>query len=216
MAKIKNKEYKEFLETSLIRTLNTNHLDQALKNVKGIHGKYIAEGRSLLIILYFTGARPAEVLRMIAKDIQKDGHYITAFVPPVKNGRPRRLYFAIKNKYMKEVLKFANNIYPDQILFWHYKGNHTRKYTTKKGIKKEYREDTNKIRYHVSKWFTGVLSTGTIPPYFLRHNRFSSLAENNATDNEIMIYKGAKDKRSINYYIHMSKFNAKKVARKVV
>ena len=51
--KIKNVNYRRFLDEGIINLIGVAELNKALQNVKGMYGKYINEGRSLLIALYY-------------------------------------------------------------------------------------------------------------------------------------------------------------------
>jgi len=86
-----------------------------------------------------------------------------------------------------------------------------RKYVGRYGVKTRIEWDA-KVRYYFYKWFS-VLEIGTIPPYYLRHNRFSKLAMAGASDRELRQLKGSKTFKSIEPYIHLSTEKARKLAR---
>ena len=100
------------------------------------------------------------------------------------------------------------------LLFPHFINKYVRHYVNKKGEIKEVEETTNKVYYHVKKWFEGVLPD-SIPPYFLRHNRWSKLSEKGVDLNTLRMLKGSKTYDSITPYLHLSSDLSKKAARHI-
>jgi site-specific recombinase XerD len=169
----------------------------------------------LILALYYTGARPNEVLRLRAKDIQKaDDNYITIRIEGSKRGLPRTIYLQYKNALAREIYKYASGLFPEQLLFFHYMNSYTRVRKTKTGENKEYKEIAGKVGYFIKKWFTGIIDD-SIPPYYLRHNRFSKLTQAGVSDRELQQLKGSKTRESIVPYQHMSTESAKKTAGKI-
>lgn len=209
--RIKNINYRRFLDDGIITILNEEHIKKALANIKGRHVK---EGRALLIALYYTGARPNEILNLKGDDFKKEGNYILVRVPASKGGLPRTIHLQYKHEMVKELWQYAASLFPEMFLFYHYKNEYIRESMSKTGKLKEYTETTNKLRYHVKKWFTGVIED-SITTYYLRHNRFSKLAESGATSDEMRQLKGSKTYGSITPYLHMSRETARKVAKKL-
>lgn len=207
MTKIRNKRYREFLDQGLITTLNESDILQALKLIDGEH---IKEGRALLIIAYYTGARPTEYLKLKPKHITKKGSYCVVMMPASKGGKTRVIYLQLKRPLIKEFYQFACTIFDGVFLFYHYRTHYVRKIETKDGIKERI-DVTDGLRYHFKKWFRDE----KITPYFLRHNRFSKLSESGATAEEIRQMKGSKTLESVFPYLHLSKRTAKKLARKL-
>lgn len=210
--KITNPHYRQFLDKGIIDTLDENHIQAALKNIKG---KHIREGRALLITLYYTGARPAEALLLKSKHITKKGSYvIIQMTGQIKSSLPRPIHLQYKQKMIKELYQYATGRPPQMLLFYNYKGNYTRTKISKKGKIITTQETSDKLRYHFQKWFTGVLPH-SIPPYFLRHNRFSKLATTGLTDRELRQLKGSRTNTSIQPYIHLSTDTSQKIAKKI-
>jgi len=210
MARIKNKNYRKFLDQGIIETINEDTIKQALNNIKGKRKK---EGRALLITLYYTGARPNEILRLKTESINKDKSYLVIKMPASKNGLPRSIYLQLKKPLIKELYNFCQSIPPNMYLFYNYRSKYTRTRKTKKGIT-QYTEIADSLRYHFNKWFEGIIPE-SIPPYFLRHNRFSKLSEAGLDMQDIRILKGAKTYNSVMPYLHMSTKSAKKIAKKM-
>lgn len=207
--KITNSNYRRFLDKGEIEPINEEQIKTALNNIKG---RYRREGRALLIALYFTGARPNEVLQIRGKDIKKEGPHITVQVKGSKRGLSRKIYLPYKNELVKELLQYARSLFSEMLIFHHYKNNYPRRTITKTGKIKTRVETTDKIRYYINKWFKGVVDD-SIPPYFLRHSRFSKLAMKGVNTEQIRILKGAKDGKSVAPYIHLSSTEAKKISK---
>jgi len=204
MPEITNKNYRQFLDDGIITTLTENNIRAALHNVQGKHSR---EGKALLITLYYTGARPNEVLNLRSRDIVKEGSYIVIRMSGSKGGKPRPIYTPYKKELARVVYQYSMGVFPDMYLFFNYRSN-CKRYINGK----EYTEITHKLRYHFGKWFEGVIDGG-IPPYFLRHNKFSKLAESGVSMEDIKNLKGAKSIASVGAYTHMSTKSAKSLAK---
>lgn len=201
--KIKNKHYRKFLDQGIIDPIEEEELLKALKNIKGRNTK---EGRALVIVLYYTGCRPAEALQIKAKDITKTKYYVVVSLKGVKKGLPRMVYLPYKKPLVQELYNYASGLLSDMFIFWHFTGSIQKKNNNI--------ETTNKLRYYFTKWFSPVREGG-ISPYFLRHNRFSKLAMAGVSMEDLKYLKGAKDIKSIGYYTHLSTKAAKKIAKKI-
>lgn len=201
--KIKNKRYRDFLDNGLIDFLGKEEIDKALAQIKG---RNVVEGRALLIMAYYSGARPIEYLSIKAKDVTKENSYVKIRVPASKNGLPRTLFFRYANPHIAELYKYAVTIYDDMYLFLNFRSYYKRILPNGK----ERIEITDSLRYHFNKWFDGVIN-----PYFLRHNRFSKLIAAGLRSKDIQFMKGAKTMASVEPYLHMSTQKAKKIAKKI-
>lgn len=204
MPKITNKRYRQFLDDGIIDLLTENNIRAASHNIKG---KYSREGKALLITMYYTGARPNEVLNLRGRDIFKEDSYIVIKMSGSKGGKPRPIYIPYRKELARIVYNYSMGVFPDMFLFLNYRSNH------KKHIKgKEYTELSHNIRYHFSRWFKGVIDGG-VTPYFLRHNKFSKLAQSGVSMEDIKNLKGAKRIASVDPYCHMSTKSAKSLAK---
>lgn len=209
--KIKNINYKRFIESGQIIYIEEAHLREALGNIKGKHQQ---EGRALVITLYYTGARPNEVLSLYGEDISKEGAYIKIRLPASKRGLPRIFFIPYKLELAKELYIYSRGIFPKMLLFRNFRNNYIRNSVTKKGVPKQYTSTADKLRYYFSKWFDSVIEGG-INPYYLRHNRFSSLSEAGVPLETLRQLKGAKSINSVYPYLHLSSFGSKGAARKL-
>lgn len=211
MSKIKNINYRKFLDKGEIEFITSDQLKQAINN---IGGKYKNEGRALLIVLYYTGCRPVEALGLLAKDIYREDNYIRIKLKGSKRGLPRTPHLPYGLEYVKELYKFASGRFPDMFLFANFSNNYRRLHKSKSGEIKEYIEHSNKVYYYVKKWFNGVIED-SISPYFIRHNRFSKLSEKGIDLNHLRMLKGSKTFDSIIPYQHLSSNLSKKIAKKI-
>lgn len=214
--KIKNFNYRKFLDEGIINTISEDDILQALDNVKGKRGRFIKEGRALLITLYYTGARPVEVLRMKAKDFVRDKAFLKLKLTPSKRGLPRTIYLPWKLPLVKELYDYVKPSFPEMYVFWHYRTRYERHTMIGKNKDKPkvYVEITDGLRHYFRTWFAHVLNEG-IPPYYLRHNRMSKLSMAGVTMEELRQVKGSRTFDSIIPYLHMSEKSAKSVAKKM-
>lgn len=211
--KIKNKRYRKFLDHGEIDYINRELLEEALENIGSPHRQ---QKRAALIMLYLTGCRPVELLNIKANDVEKTkyGHYVMVRVPASKNGLARTLYLKRSDDLVKEFFSYVKTVYPDFLLFAELRSEYTRYVKTKNGEIKKRIEITDSFRYHVKKWFTGVVKD-PIPPYFLRHNRLSQLSEQGVDMKTLQMFKGAKSSDSVDPYLHLSSDRAKKAAKHI-
>jgi len=207
MSRITNKLYREFLDKGSIQIMNIDDIEVALNRVSG---KHVKEARSLIIIAYYTGARPAEYLELKAKDITKEKHYLVIQMPAAKGGLVRPIRLKVSLPFVKDLWIYTSSRFMDMYLFHNFRSNYKRVYKTKKGDFKVYKDISNKLRYYFSKWFNNAIT-----PYFLRHNRFSKLAQKGVDREDMRIMKGSRTYESITPYVHMSLKQSKKIAGKI-
>lgn len=214
MPKIKNENYLKFRNDGIIKIFTQDYI---LKAIENIPNKYKEEGAALLITLYVTGGRPNEVLKIRGKDVTyKSPHSVYIKLLPSKHGLARELKFSVKQIPMiRQVYDYAKKMFPEMFIFYHFKNKtpYERTIVTKSGIKK-YKCETDVLRYHLNKWFKDVIK-GSITPYFLRHNRFSSMMAKGATIEQVRLWKGAKTLGSVTPYLHLSQEIVNKASKTV-
>lgn len=215
--RIKNKLYREFLDAGIIVTLNEKHIEQACKNA--VECKYRGlknpeEARALILMLYYTGARPNEVLRLKGKDVSLNGKYLHVKLSASKGGLPRTAFLPMKRPLVDTLWKYCAGFFDEMYLFYHFFSNNVRRRQTLHGVLKVDVVHTDSLRYWFKKWFDGILEVA-IPPYYLRHNRFSKLVEAGISLEDARMLKGSKTFESIVPYLHMSSKAAKNIARKM-
>lgn len=212
MPKITNEYYREFLDKGSIRIMEPIEFHRLLDTMKFESHKFKqAEWQNYLYLLYWSGRRPTEILRLKGEDIKKDKGYIVIMFPTLKKGRTTNFYFSCKLvQDIKKVYKWAKSRHPSLLLFPSLISQNTKeiKWKKKNGeiIKKSYKEPASNIFYYVKKFFR-------VPPYFFRHNRFSDMMMKGADIYDIQHAKGGKDVRSVSPYLHLSKKAAKKTAK---
>jgi site-specific recombinase XerD len=189
------------MDTGEIDLVEDIHIAKAYSNIKGRHSM---QKKALVGTLYSTGARPAEVLELKAKNVIKIPRYLEIHLIGVKKGVSRTLKLPYRSPAVKSIWEYAQSVPPEAYLFWKFRAKTIHKRYTKKGELRENREISNRLRYYFKKWFTDVFDD-PITPYYLRHSRMSKLMENGATIEQLKFWKGAKDIASVNPYTHMSK-----------
>ena len=209
--RIKNEHYTKFLEQGIMDFIEPEHLDLALKNIKG---KRKAETRALLIALYYTGARPSEILKIKGKDISREKGYLVMRITPSKGSLPRPIFLLRKYAHVVELEKYAFSLFPEMFLFPNCVSNYTREYKKKNGEIVYYTETSRKVRYLCYQAFEGVFAD-SLTPYVFRHNRFSKLSDVGLSLEDIRQIKGAKSMDSITPYLHMSTAKARKIGGKI-
>lgn len=210
MSRIKNKNYREFLDKGTITPVTENHIKLAFENIKG---KHRLSNRAYLITQYYTGARPGELLVMKAKSMSIAGSYLVVFVPGSKGGLPREIRLRLKLELVKELADYVKHCHPEQLLFGHLVGEYKTIKLNKKGNEKVYFDRSAKLRYFFKKWFKGVFDEG-LSPYFLRHSRMSNLSFAGISAEGLRQFKGSRTYGSVLPYLHMSKEKSEQIARK--
>ena len=131
-----------------------------------------------LVLLYYTGARPAEILNLKMKHFEIQNNTIWVEIQTLKKGISRRL--PLPRNYFTEIIvqyieKYSNlrelRLFPE----WHVSSN------------------IRNLVYRVS--------DNTLTPYFFRHNRISQLARAGASVFDLQQWKGAKNTSSITPYL---------------
>lgn len=195
------------MDNGVINLLTVDHINEALENVEG---KHKSEGRALIIALYYSGGRPVELLNLLGQSIYREKSYLVMKLEGSKNGLPRLIYLQYKKSLVKELYEYSQGCFPQMYLFPHFRGNHTRTTLNKKGELRHYEEITSRLRYHFKRWFKHL---DGIPPYFLRHNRFSKLSDKGLNDSELQHIKGSRTLASVQPYKHLSTKKARDIAR---
>jgi len=218
--KIINPNYRQFLDGGFILHISYDDMSKILNNINHETTRYPAMGRALMILLFYTGCRPAEALELQAssrtsiedKDpIKREGNTIIIEMPTKKKGRARLLYIPLKKPFVDELYKYVQSTPPRSLYFWFYKGSSEVKKVLKSGDVRTYINTSYKVKNYFRKWTKDLKlgdaneAKGAIPPYYLRHDRFSKMAEKGATETEIRLWKGATSEISVRPYMHFSK-----------
>lgn len=209
--KITNKAYRKFLDEGVIQTLTDEQVQRILLQIKH---KNLRQAKALFLLLYFTGARPNEILRMRSKDIILEKPYIKVKVVGSKKGLPRTIYLKYNNPLVKQIYYYSAGLVPDIMLFYNFISTYKRPVMRKSGNLEYRTELSTKVYYYIKRWTKGVLGEH-ITPYYLRHNRFSNLSEKGISMEQLRMLKGSRTLDSVTPYLHMSSETAKKVAKKI-
>jgi site-specific recombinase XerD len=148
------------------------------------------EEKVCLILLYYTGARPSEILALKAKDIWQDGKKIAISIPTLKKGLGRTIFIPL-NDITQKLIEFVKNRPQDikLILKWKNCGN---------------------IRDFIYR-----VSDKKLTPYFFRHNRISQLANAGVDPYTLKRFKGAKSLSSVEPYLQLAGVGMKRIAHKI-
>ena len=213
MPAITDKSYLEFIKTGLIHPIDKDSFQRMLDKVEH---KNKDQARALFILLFWTGRRPCEILQLTPDLIKKDNRKLKVMFPTSKRGVYTTLHFPLRNPHFKELWKYAQGAgFPGFKMFWAFRGKRgggdykkRTEWTTPKGENrvKEYSVISRRLRYWVKKW------SGTTP-YFFRHNRFSTMAQQGADDREIMHAKGGRTIASVQPYLHLSSKRADRLSK---
>lgn len=202
MPRVKNPEYRQFIETGLINTIPDRDFKAMLDKLESPHKM---EAQALAAMVYLSGRRPIEVVDLKVKDIAIKPAHIRIVFRTAKKGRATLVHLPHTSKitpYFSRHFERLPTTWKDWFVFHSFrsKAKRTVKIKNKRTgeIKeKQYLAQANKLHHHFTKWFG-------VPTYFLRHNRFSKMSEAGADLQEITYAKGSNDPRSAMRYVHLS------------
>lgn len=225
--KIKNPYYKAFINGDLIYEIRREDFEIVLDELQH---QYQDQAKSLLILLWATGARPNEVLRLTGKHFIKTDKYLDVKLPGSKGSMARMVRLPLKDSLIQLVWEYVKTIPGSMYCFYFFRSRAkrygvTKTYTKKNKITGEkeivtkrydkiYDEVSSKLRYYLPKWFNVLFPEG-IPPYYLRHNRMSIAAEN-LDSQALMLLKGSKTEGSIRPYIHQTRKTQRKISQELM
>lgn len=220
-SRLKNKRYLDLLNEEYIETISVDDIKRVMENIdldKATKNKL--QAKALIALLYYTGARPTEILELKGRDITRESNYLYISLTTAKRGKPRKLALPIRKPFVADIWKYAQQVFPIWWLFSKYRSKYSRVYMTKVKVDpsgnvtkpsepRQYRELSARLRYYFKKWFRDI----DVCPYLLRHNRFSIMADRGASDEDIKKAKGARSLASVEPYTHLSKKRAKSFGR---
>lgn len=186
----------------------------------------IPTARALLILVYYTGARPGEIVELKPKDITQKNYVVPkrkhqkkvyeVTLTTLKKGDKVRVLPIPVNEHTTEMFTTVKKQYPEMRIFhafytnaknpvnWKQKKQMLVKENQEVKLEaftlnkhKDYIKTSFKIYWYIKQW-TGL------PPYYFRHNRFSFMADKGASDRDIQYYKGSKSAKSVAPYRHLS------------
>lgn len=164
--------------------------------------------KEFFMLLFWTGRRPVELLELKRDDVRitmlksKDGvwkQYLAIDVDTKKGGKPVEIFLVMDQiPGLKDFWERISGAPPDFQYFWLLQTKKGQEVTwkTRDGEKRsKFYEEKCKNVYYWSVKFFGV------PPYFFRHNRFSTMKIDGASFDDIKTFKGAKTMSSVEPYI---------------
>lgn len=214
LPKIVDARYRKFLDEQIITLMTRTEFEAGLNTIFFYNKRKEKESRALAILSFYTGLRPIEVLALKPenfKDSEQVG-FVKIVTTIAKRGKGTTIFLP-NNKLVKEATKYALSCLPESLIFWSYNKEAVTKkvrYVSKKTgelIEKTYSYKGKNLHYFFKKHFG-------VTPYFLRHNCFSFLSQNGASDRELFQRKGAKSYESILPYLHMSREQAVATAKR--
>lgn len=227
MPEVTNEVYKRVLQTQEIELIKPKALNKWFDKIPSTkRPKKATEThcRILLTLLYYTGARPSELIDLTPKDIIKielpkteDSPKVRAYqitLKTLKKGKPLRNLLIPINKYTSFCYKNIKKQHPLQQYFYAFvsrKGgtknkvtwtNKRKIYVRQNGqlIQEELKETKEKTYFKkgnkINKYITNL--TG-LPPYWFRHHRFSFMFDKGAPIKNIADFKGGKIENTTPY-----------------
>ena len=207
MPKIKNERYLRHFKRGKIEPISPKEF---YDNWKKIQAPYHLQNllKDYFLLLYWTGRRPVEILDLKGKDFRqttlkdKGGtwkDYLAIQTHTKKGGKEVEIFLVFEQ--IPELSKLWGRIQGcpnDFMVFWLLRTTQKQelKWITKDNIEKSkiYDRPSKKVFYWCIKYFG-------VPPYFFRHNRFSTMKIEGATFEDIKTFKGAKTLASVECYI---------------
>lgn len=227
MSKVKNPYYKAFLDGDLITEIRREDFILVLDNI--IH-EHKDQARALLILMWCTGARPNEILRLKGSDFVNTYKTLDIKLPGSKGSMAGIIRLPLKDELIQEVWLYIKQLPGEMFVFWFFRSNAKRAGVTKtyrrknpttgemetktKFYDKIYDEISRKLRYYFPKWFSILFPEG-IPPYYLRHNRLS-IAGEELSIKELMLLKRSKTEGSVRPYMHITRKTQDRISKELL
>src|SRR3990167_3469877 len=104
MSKFKDARYLGFKSVQGFEPIEQIEFQGMLSNIKH---KYTPAARSLFILLYYTGARPAEIVSLTRQSFRKEKSNLWVTFPAVKHGNVGTLMLPLRNPHIKELANFV-------------------------------------------------------------------------------------------------------------
>jgi integrase len=222
MPRITNPRYLEFNKAdTFFKPITEEEFITKLNSINYSDKYKTMESRAYCIIAYYSGLRPAEILDLKPENIDKSGRYVDLILQAKKGGAKHPISIP-KNDLTIEFFDYAKSkTVPGQYVFRRLRSERPHivkwKQTIKdpkddsvfvKDRKKLYFRTTNKVQYMVLKYFG-------FPPYYFRHNRFTSMLQHGATLAEIKHQKLGKTLACVEPYLKHDIREARKTARTI-
>jgi len=207
MPKIKNKRYLKHFKKRQIELITPKEFYENWRKIKAKpHLQNLL--KDFFLLLFWTGRRPIEILNLKGEDFRRtqlkedNGMYRDYFLIDThtkKGGNDVEIMLVFEQIPELEHLYTRIQGYPPEFRYFELlrtRGTDTLNWFTKAGEPrtKVYDAPSKKAWYWSNKYFG-------IPPYFFRHNRFSTMVNEGGTYEDVKIFKGAKTSSSVDPYI---------------
>jgi len=231
MPTIKNEYYLQFMKEGLIELVNEEQLQEWLEEVpnqKKPKKCSNEQAKTLLTIVYYSGARPSELADLCSKHFNKNKYERTRVyeltLETLKGGIKRVIPIPV-NPETTKAFNYAKKLYPEAYLFASFRhlGKNSIHWVSKKEVyvrengvltKENLQETKNKTYFRKGHKINDYITLWTgRPSYFFRHNRFSIMANKGASDQQIQFVKGSKSIKSVEPYKHLSSNTKKKLMK---
>jgi integrase len=156
------------------------------------HARSLQE-RAWLLILWFTGARPAELLVLVKRDIVIEPDKISFKLHTAKLGKTTE-FIARQRNLVLQISSDNRLVHDLQTYLSKLKGDDSRLFTW--NVKTGY----NVVVYAARKALGKDLC-----PYNFRHSRMTLLAEAGASEEQLKRFKGSFTTASVRKYLHVRK-----------
>ena len=175
----------EYSKSDITFIVDKDRFERMFRNAESRRDK------AWITVLWLSACRPQEALELTRNNITIDEertkfHIVTKKLPYKKKGKfiieRRNLSLKIvkTNPYIKNLSKYLYFFKPEEMVF---------QFSDKTGENIVDRISMRAFDKHLC-------------PYNLRHSRLTLLAEAGATIDELMRFKGARDKKSVREYLH--------------
>jgi integrase len=175
------KPWWDLVKNGIGQFITVSELDQLLKRCE------LKIEKVLLILLYYTGARPSELLELTKENFRITEKTLFVSIPTKKHGETRTIPLPLRNPRIRLVANYITTI-PSGVKF----------------LKTRFNSD------HSIRNFVYKISDNKYTTYFFRHNLLSILANYGATVYELKTWKGAKSIKSVEPYIRLAGTDLKK------
>ncbi|HNV61756.1 MAG TPA: hypothetical protein PKN54_02315 [Candidatus Cloacimonas acidaminovorans] len=218
MPKIKNPRYLQFRDPSQdFDEFTIEEFETKLNKVQFENPDKTQQARALAIAIFYTGLRPIEIINLKPESIKKNGQDISIFLKAAKKGLEGQIIIP-STRLTKEFYDYSKKIIPGTYIFYYFRSKSRNKPKYKKFHKVM---DNGKIvivpeqvigdypnpAHNLTYFFTSRFG---IPPYYLRHNRYTKMKKLGASNDEIRMAKLGKTEYSTLAYVKYDVVEARK------
>ena len=164
------------------------YVSELMRRIDNTYSMNKLQHKAFLAMLYLTGSRPAELILMQKNNIQITDENVFFTIKTLKRGYDRTIILSRNTPFMDLILEYFDSS----------AGN-------------LFSMDLSTYKKMIYK-----VSDNNLMPYSFRHFRLTYIAVKlGANPYELKYWKGAKDTRSVDAYVHLSGSHLKKFADKI-